>query len=204
MKILLVDDHPLFRNGLKRIFDDLDYTDQIIEASDGVECLEVMDKHELDAILLDINMPRMDGIECLREIRKRNSEVKVLVLTQYDQRRFVRQMLKFGANGYLLKTTSEENLIEAFEAMTAEDTLVTSQEIEEWNANPVDSSSLDLGDREIEILNLICEQLNSKEIADRLFISKHTVDNHRANLLQKSGTKNLAGLVKWAIVNKVI
>lgn len=204
MRILLVDDHPLFRNGLKRIFADLPYIEEILEAADGIECLETLEEQMVDAVLLDINMPRMDGIECLTEIRKRWPDLKVLVLTQFDQKRFIRQMFKNGANGYLLKTTSEESLIESFEAMSEDDTLVTSDSVATDFEDPVDLEDMELRDREIEVLSLICEQYNSKEIAEKLFISKHTVDNHRASLLHKSGMKNIAGLVKWAIVNKLV
>ncbi len=204
MRILLVDDHALFRNGLKRIFGELDSIDEVLEASDGVECLKVLEKTMVDAVLLDINMPNMDGIECLKEIRKRWDDLKVLVLTQYDQKRFVRQMFKQGANGYLLKTTSEEKLIEAFESMLSEEDPAWFENTGNGSLNGSDSEGPELGDREIEILGLICEQYNSKEIAEKLFISKHTVDNHRASLLTKSRTKNIAGLVKWAILNKVV
>jgi len=205
IRILIVDDHPLFRNGIRPILEEQPYVLEVLEADNGEECLRCLNEVRVNVVLLDVQMPVMDGFECLRRIREKWQDVKVVALTQFDQKRFIRQMFHLVANGYLLKTTSERNLIYLLEAVVFEDARVTSQELTniDMHENPKKDPDY-LGVREMEVLTLLCDQYNSKEIAEKLNISKNTVDNIRTSLLQKSEARNIAGLVRWAYVNRIV
>lgn len=210
INILIADDHQLLIDGIKANLADIEDFDFIAEANNGYQVLERLESGiVVDVILMDINMPMLDGLECTKKVSKQYPEVKVIALSQYDEKRFVKWMVKNGASGYLLKDADKDNLEKAIRAVHAGEKyfcdrlslrLVT-QELKMENTRDLFPK---LTDREVEILNLICREFSSQEIADKLFISFHTVESHRANLMQKAGAKNTAGLVRWAVENDFI
>jgi DNA-binding NarL/FixJ family response regulator len=210
INILIADDHQLLIDGIKANLADIEDFNFIAEANNGYQVLERLESGiAVDVILMDINMPMLDGLECTKKVSKQFPEVKVIALSQYDEKRFVKWMVKNGASGYLLKDADKDNLEKAIRAVHAGEKyfcdrlslrLVT-QELKMENTRDLFPK---LTDREVEILNLICREFSSQEIADKLFISFHTVESHRANLMHKAGAKNTAGLVRWAVENDFI
>lgn len=209
MEILLVDDHTLFRNGLKMLLDTLAGYEVTGEASNGKEFLELISKHDYDIVFLDIEMPEINGIEAARRAIEIKPELKMITLSMYSDEEYFDQMIDAGAKGFLLKNTNLQ------EVKTAIDTVMNngnyfSQELMQnllrnyKSVREVKEPESELSEREIEILLLICSGLSNQEIGDQLFISKRTVEKHRANILCKTNCKNTAGLVMYAIKNQLI
>ena len=209
MEILLVDDHTLFRNGLKMLLDTIPGYNVTGEASNGKEFLELIAKYDYDIIFLDIEMPEINGIEAANKAIELKPDLKIITLSMYGDEEYYDQMVDAGAKGFLLKNTNLQ------EVKTAIDTVMSggnyfSQELMQSllrNYKSIKESKepeSELSEREIEILLLICSGLSNQEIGDRLFISKRTVEKHRANILCKSNCKNTAGLVMYAIKNQMI
>jgi len=202
--ILITDDHQMFREGMASLINNIDGFRIVGEASTGRESLDFITKNKVDVILMDYNMPDLTGLEAILEIRKRGEDVKVIMLTMHNKREIIRDVLKAGADGYLLKDSSREQLVEAITEVNnggsyfvedVKDSLVDSFRI------PFENKVIRLTPREKDILKLIVEELTTHEIADKLFISVNTVETHRKNLMSKTGAKNGVGLVKFALNN---
>ena len=207
IRLIIADDHPVIRDGLKTILEKERDIKLVATVDNGKQLLDLLEKKQADVILMDVNMPEMNGIEATKKVRKTYPEIKVLSFSQYDEKRFVKQLLKSGANGYLLKNAVAEELIKAIK-MVHSGGLYLSEELPNvFGEKPKKRSNYlfpDLSPREIDVLKEICQEKNTQEIADTLFISHNTVETHRANLLLKVGVKNTAGLVKWAIENEIV
>lgn len=204
IKLIIADDHPLIIEGMRSAIQKDEEILLLDEVSSGVELLKVMNK-EPDVVIMDINMPDMDGIEATQELRKSFPDVKVIAFSQYDDKHFIKRMLKAGARGYLLKSTPVRELIKAVK-LVCEGSVYLGKGLPDFYTSerkPKSGFDPSLTHREAEVLKLICKEKNTREIADQLFISLHTVETHRANLLQKTGARNIAGLVKWAIENEI-
>jgi DNA-binding NarL/FixJ family response regulator len=205
-RILLADDHTLVREGLKALLDAQPDLEVVAEASDGREAVELAVEHEVDLAVLDVTMPRMTGLQAAAELNWRRPETKVLMLSMHDNEQYFFEALKAGASGYVLKTAANRDLIEACRAtMRGEpflypaavkrvmrDFLEAAKRGEETPTDP-------LTPRELEVVKLIAEGHTGEEIADILFISKKTVDRHRANMLEKLGMRNRVELTRYAI-----
>jgi DNA-binding NarL/FixJ family response regulator len=154
-------------------------------------------------------MPNLDGLDCTRKVTKKYPDIKIIALTQFDEKRFIKQMIKNGAMGYLLKDSGKDELEQAIRTVAAGEKyfsgrlslILINQELKTENKRSLFPK---LTEREKEVLNLICKEYSSQEIADKLFISFHTVESHRANLMYKAGVKNTAGLVRWAVENDFV
>lgn len=207
INVLIADDHQLLIDGIKTTLDDVQDIKIVAEAKDGFQVLKILEAREdINVILMDINMPKLDGLDCTRQVSKKYPEIKIIALSQYDEKRFVKRMIKNGASGYLLKDSDKDILIKAIEKVHAGEKYFCdrlSLRLANMELKIEDTKSLfpKLTEREAEILNLICKEHSSYEIADKLFISFHTVESHRANLMAKAGVKNTAGLVRWAVEN---
>jgi DNA-binding NarL/FixJ family response regulator len=209
INILITDDHPFFRSAIASILSLQIYVNEIFEAGTGVECLDQLDKHAVDVVLLDINMPDMDGIECLKRIKANrenatHKQVKVIVLTQHSDAKFYRALMSMGAKGYLLKSTTEDQFISDFERVVFDDESVLSSELNLDEKRAENNQDELFTPREREILVLIIAEVSVQEIAKRLYISTHTVYNHRKSILHKTNQESVAGLMKWAVTNKVV
>jgi DNA-binding NarL/FixJ family response regulator len=212
MRILLVDDHRLIRDAIQSYMEGDDEYEVVGEASHGQEAIRILEEKEVDVVLMDINMPIMGGIECTKEIKKRWTKISVLTLSMMSDNQHIKQMMGAGASGYVLKNCTEKELKKAIKTVFEGDTYYSSEVTEVvmsnlMKNNPTKTSNLvvdmPLTDREKEVLELIIKEFTNNEIAEKLFISNRTVDAHKRNLLEKTGSKNIAGLVMYAINNQL-
>jgi DNA-binding NarL/FixJ family response regulator len=196
----------MLKDGLKAMLKDNEEIEVIAEASNGLEVLEVMDKNPADVVLLDINMPVLDGLETCKKLKQIFPMAKILVLTMYEEGNLISKMVKYGAKGYILKNTGKEKLIEAIKTVyqggtffsdRVKDALISSMVSAKKKAG--NSFLPGLTRREKEIIGLIVNEYTTHEIAEKLFISEKTVETHRKNLLQKLNARNTAGLVRIAM-----
>jgi DNA-binding NarL/FixJ family response regulator len=208
IKIIIADDHQLFRNGLKTLLNSFPEFEVTGEASNGKEFLEMLKTTPADIALMDINMPEMDGIEATRRGLKACPGLNIIALSMYGEEEYYYKMVDAGAKGFLLKDSDISEVKEAILTVIKGGSYF-SQEllyhvIQKIKHREMESKSANLSKREKEVLLKICEGLSNQEIADTLFISKRTVDKHRANLLGKTNSKNTASLILFAIRNKLI
>jgi len=208
IQIIIADDHQLFRNGLKILLNSIPDFEVTGEASNGEEFLKLLKTLQADIALMDINMPEMDGIEATRKSLKVCPDLRIIALSMYGEEEYYYKMVDAGAKGFLLKDSDISEVKEAILAVSKGGSYF-SQEllyhvIQKIKHREHESKTANLSKREKEILAKICEGLSNQEIADALFISKRTVDKHRANLLGKTNSKNTASLILFAIRNKLI
>jgi len=207
IKLIIADDHPMIIEGLKMVLSQEPEIFPVVDVNNGRELLDLLEQETADVILMDINMPEMDGIAATQEIARRFPAFRVIAFSQYDDKHFIRRMLKAGARGYLLKSTPSSEIIEAVKRVYSGNIYLGKNLPDIYSDKkqiPRKHFIPDLSTREKEVLKQICLERNTREIADMLFISTHTVESHRANLLSKVGARNTAGLVKWAIENDMI
>ncbi|MGD9579666.1 MAG: response regulator [Syntrophorhabdus sp.] len=206
-RLVLADDHIILRDGIKHMVHEKPDLEVVGEASNGLELLRLLNRKEADMILLDISMPGMRGLEAAQKIRGSHPEIKILILTMHKKRSYIRNALAAGVDGYLLKEAATGD--ELFEAITSvrkggryiSKSLsgeLTSEMITFYQGGREHSKEV-LTTREKEVLKLVAEGRESKEIADLLCISIYTVNNHRANIIRKLGMRKTADLVKYAI-----
>jgi len=196
IRIIIADDHQLFRNGLKILLSAFPEFEIIGEASNGKEFLSLIKNISVDVALMDINMPEMDGIEATKQAMKTHKDLNIIALSMYGEEEYYYKMVEAGAKGFLLKNSDISEVKEALLTVKKGNNYF-SQEllqnvIHKIKRREYETKSANLSKREIEILLKICEGLSNQEIAQSLFISKRTVDKHRANLLGKTGSKNTA------------
>jgi DNA-binding NarL/FixJ family response regulator len=209
IRLILVDDHELVLKGLKSILEKEADIDVVAEARNGLEALALLDRVEADLIVTDLKMPEMSGIELTRHVKQQHPHLKVLVLTLFKDREYVNAIIEAEAEGYLLKNVEQQELLHAIRHIMNNGTYY-SQEIvsilksEITGRQHKSDAAHDLSKRELEIIGLICQEYSSTEIAEKLFISKSTVDVHRKNILQKTEAKNLVGLIRFAIQNGIV
>ncbi len=208
LNIIIVDDHEFFRSGLKMVINRLKYARVIGEAANGKEFLNLLSEKEPDIVLIDIQMPVMNGIEATRLAMEEFPDLKIVALTMFDDEEYVQSMIDAGARGFLLKNITREVLDQALQAIQSGNNYYSP---ELWGfftrkvvSEPRNDEDVQLTRREKEILQLICDGLSNKEIADRLFISERTVIGHKSNLLSKTNTKSSVGLLSYAIKNRLV
>jgi DNA-binding NarL/FixJ family response regulator len=211
-KVLIADDHALVREGIAAFLKLCDDIEVVAEASDGIEAIEKTGKHHPDIIIMDVNMPKLGGLETTVEIKKMHPEIKVLVLTQYEDREYIARFLKAGVSGYLLKKAVGSDLIAALKAIMRGElylySSIASEVVEGYlrgdkqveMENPYEK----LSDREKQVLKLVAEGHTHKEAADMLNISVKTVIAHQTNIGEKLGIHARAGLIKFAIQKGII
>lgn len=208
IRIIIADDHQLFRNGLKILLNSFPEFEVTAEVSNGDEFLKLIKNTTADIALMDINMPEMDGIEATRKVLKICPSINIIALSMYGEEEYYYKMVDAGAKGFLLKDSDISEVKEAILTVMKGGSYF-SQEllyhvIQKIKHRENESKASNLSKREKEILFKICEGLSNQEIAETLFISKRTVDKHRANLLGKTNSKNTASLILFAIRNKLI
>jgi DNA-binding NarL/FixJ family response regulator len=206
-KILVVDDHEFFRRGVILTLNRFENLEVIGEAENGKQCLEFLKHTVPDIILMDIKMPEMDGIETTEQVMKQYPDIKVVALTMFGDEEYLQNMLENGIQGFLLKNIDEDGLKHALDALMSGKQYF-SEELLPYFTNKYmgksDESESQLTKREKEILQKISEGLSNKEIADTLCISIRTVTNHRANINMKTGSKNTASLLAYAIRHNLV
>jgi DNA-binding NarL/FixJ family response regulator len=206
--IVIVDDHVMFRQGLKRILEERSDLEVIGEVDCGLELLKLLEKLAPDLIILDISMPNLRGLEAIRETKMTHPDVKILVLTMHKDKEYLHQAITSGAEGYLLKEDTDSELFSAIDRVRQGRIYISPKLSEELTTDLVkmsrggDKPSFEpekLTSREREVLKLIAEGKSNKETADLLHISVRTVERHRANIMEKLNLKKTADLVKYAI-----
>lgn len=209
IRVAVTDDHQLILNGLRDILDHSNKTTFVAGYLNAAETRMKIGQDKPDILLLDVNLPDADGINFCKELRNKYPEVKVIALTSYDRSVMVKNMMRNGASGYLLKNTSKTELLEAIEKVKDGGRFLQpdiEKQLLDESFGSVEKQSYipTLTRREKEVLKLIIDELTSSEIAERLFIAQKTVETHRLNLIQKLGVRNTAGLVKEAIQKGLI
>lgn len=211
IKIAVVDDQLLFRKGFIALLKDYEEIDVTIEVSNGKELLEQLKKKKVDVVITDLEMPIMDGIETTENVRKKYPEIKILALTMHDEDSFVVHLIEKGVNGFLLKDYDIELVIDAIYAVIENGYYFNDRVSKAMVKGLVKSSKIvprfnhiQLTQREITIIELVCKELTNKEIAERLFVSPRTIDGHRERIMQKIGAKNVVGLIMYAVKNHLI
>jgi two-component system nitrate/nitrite response regulator NarL len=203
--IFIVDDHQMVIDGLKLIINTIDGFEIMGESTSAPQALDIMATTAPDILLTDVSMPEMSGIELTRLVKKRYPQVKVIALSMFSESQVVAEMIDAGISGYILKNTGKQELIEALNKVAlgqnyfGED--ITLQLMKSFKRNQEESR---LTDREIEIIRMIEQDFGNKQIADILFISERTVETHRKNILRKTNTQTVVGLLKYAYERKII
>ena len=207
IRIVIADDHTIFRQGLRMLLAQEDDMEVVGEAADGIEALELAKKHKPDIILLDIAMPAMDGVKVAGKIKKTLPQTKIIVLTSYSDDQFLFEFLKLGVSGFVLKDSASQELIYSIrksnEGMVFFDPSVSKKVMEKFTQVSGGKSDFvnygKLSDREKEVLRLVAEGCATKEVAEKLYISPKTVENHRANIMKKLNIRDRTGLTKYAL-----
>jgi DNA-binding NarL/FixJ family response regulator len=206
VRILLADDHALVRRGVRLILDNEPDLTVVAEAGNGADAVDQARTHQPDLAILDIAMPRLTGLQAARELSRLQPDLRILILTMYDNEQYFFEALKAGASGYVLKSVADRDLVEACRAAIRDEPFLYPGAVNALIRNYLDRAA-DGGpvpdkvitDREEEVLKLVAEGHSSKQIADLLFISVKTVERHRANMLQKLGLKDRLELTRYAI-----
>jgi two-component system, NarL family, invasion response regulator UvrY len=203
IRVLIADDHPIIRQGLKKILADEPEIEVEAEASDGHEAMEVLRNSPIDVAVLDISMPRMSGIEVIKQLTGEGTAARILVLSVHSMKQYAVRVLRMGAAGYLTKDTAEEELIHAVKTVAAGKRYISpdlAAELADFVGNESWDSPLDrLSDREYTVFKSIAAGKSMKEIAFELNISIQTVSTYRARLLRKLNVETNAGLVRYAV-----
>jgi len=213
VKIAIVDDHQLFRDGLSELINGFGKYTVVIEADNGMDFIRQLDNAAPDIVLLDINMKKMDGFETAEWLREHHPQLKILVLSMYENENAIIRMLKYGARGYVLKDIRKNELEQALSSLVSKGyyytEMITGKLIHAINAmdevKPGQSirDLVSLNQREIEFLRLACTELTYKDIAEKMHLSVHTIDGYRDSLFEKLHVRSRIGLAVYAIKNKI-
>ncbi|HYG51931.1 MAG TPA: response regulator transcription factor [Flavobacteriales bacterium] len=212
LKILTVDDHQLIVDGLTAFLKEEPSFNHVGFCNNGQQAVDFVNTVNVDLVLMDIDMPVLNGLDATQRIKQFNPEIKIIILTMHDEKNLVKRFMEIGADGYTLKNTDKDLLIEIVKKVASgkkhfPDELLKEKEKPIKKVIDQPSGALlksQLTDREIEILSLISQGFSNKEIGDKLFISHRTVDTHRTNLMKKLDVSNIAGLIKKSYELKII
>lgn len=206
MKLLLVDDHAIVSDGLQALLSAVDGLEIVNKLTSGDFALAYLKQHEVDLLITDYSMPDMDGITLVKKAKQIKPDLKIIVLSMHDEVVMIREMLAAGVDGYVLKKYAQQELVNAIE--------MVSYGRQYWSAEvnkallssllPQEMPENQITDRELEVLRLLAQELTSKQIADKLFISERTVETHRKNLMRKTGANNGIGLMRYAYSKKLL
>ena len=212
IKVAIADDHKIFRDGIRMALKDKDYLKIIWEAEDGRDLVHKMLLKKPDVLLMDIRMPEVDGINAIGILRKEYEEVKIIVLTMYDDQEMISKMMEMGANAYLTKTTDPEEIYQAILACMNDDfyfndlvnkavlsKLQTKRQVRQFYPDPIKFS-----EKEVKILRLLAQDKTTEEISKEVFLSPRTIETIRQNMKTKVGAKTIAGLIMYGMRNKLI
>ena len=206
--VILVDDHKLFREGLKLLLENLTYIKKVDEAGNGKEFLKLVEKYHPDIVFMDIEMPEMDGITATQQALKLFPDLNIIALSMYGDENYYTQMINAGAKGFILKNSGIQDVEAAIQTVISGNNYfsqeILNRLIKGIGGKSKTKKSNELSEREEEVLYHICKGLSNQEIANILYLSKRTVDKHRENILSKINAKNTAGLVMFAVKNGIV
>jgi DNA-binding NarL/FixJ family response regulator len=208
-KILLVDDHELVLNGLRFMLEAEDDLIVVATAKNGLEAIEKLKENTIDLLITDIKMPELNGLELARYTKQKYPELKIIALTLYKDPEFVKAIIDVEADGYLMKNEDAAEIISVVRHVMNDGThysneIVSILKDELKREKSKSTAAAELSKRELEIIKLICQEFSSVEIAEKLFISKATVDVHRKNIVQKLEIKSIVGLIRFALQNGIV
>lgn len=211
VKILLAEDHNIVRNGIRMLLEMDENITIVAEASNGREALNAVENGlEVDVVLTDINMPEMDGLTLIRELKINFPHIKVVILSMHDNEKYIAAAFQEGASGYLLKSVNSDELLftlkhiqDGFRYLCSQLTMNMVNKLVAMN-EASNTSAVDFSVREMEVLNLIADGMTNAEMADKLFISKRTLEGHRQSMMEKTGAKNTASLIRYVVSHGVI
>ncbi|HNR15968.1 MAG TPA: response regulator transcription factor [Chitinophagaceae bacterium] len=212
IKIAIADDYKIFREGLKVGLSADDGLQVLLEADNGEDLLKALETEQPDVIIMDLKMPIMDGMEATKVVRKKYPSVKVLVVSMYEDDKFIIHLMENGANGYLLKNAEPDEIRRSIYAVHENgyyfNDLVNKALLKKLvlknNLKPSFNQNIDLTEREQEVLKLICEEKTAAEIGKEIFLSPRSVEGIRQRLIEKIGVRNTAGLVMFAVKNGIV
>lgn len=212
IKIAIADDYKIFREGLKVSLGQDDSMQIIYEAENGEDLLKLLETDQPNVILMDLKMPIMDGMEATQLVRKKYPGIKILVVSMYEDDKFIIHLMEIGANGYLLKNAEPDEIRKAIYAVHENgyyfNDLVNKALLKKLviknNFKPSFNENVDLTERELEVLKLICEEKTAAEIAKQIFLSPRSVEGIRQRLIEKIGVRNTAGIVMFAVKNQLV
>lgn len=212
IKIAIADDYKIFREGLKVGLSADDSLEVMLEADNGEELLKGLENNSPDVIIMDLKMPIMDGMEATKEVRKKFPSIKVLVVSMYEDDKFIIHLMENGANGYLLKNAEPDEIRRSIYSVHENgyyfNDLVNKALLKKLvlknNLKPSFNQNIDLTEREQEVLKMICEEKTAAEIAKEIFLSPRSVEGIRQRLIEKIGVRNTAGLVMFAVKNGIV
>jgi DNA-binding NarL/FixJ family response regulator len=212
IKVSIADDHKIFRDGIKMALKDREYLKILWEAEDGKDLMHKLKMKQPDVLLMDIRMPEVDGVNAIGMIRKEYDGIKIIVLTMYDDQEMITKMMEMGANAYLTKTTDPDEIYQAILTCMNDDfyfndlvnkavllKLQHKKAVKQFYPNPIKFS-----EKELRILKCIAEDKTTEEISKEVFLSPRTIETIRQNMKQKVGAKTIAGLVMYAMRNKLL
>lgn len=208
-KLLIVDDHQMFIDGIKSILRKQNEFQVVAEALDGYAAMDILNKQVIDIVISDISMPGMSGIELTKKVKELYPNIKIIIVSMHNDKSIVSEIIMAEAEGYILKNTGKQELLEALNKVANHGTYFSNEILTIMMQSVIPEKKIaeeirQLSEREIEILKLIAEEYSSEQIAEKLFISKRTVDTHRINILTKTNSKTLVGLIKYAVRNNLI
>lgn len=205
MKIILVDDHSILLDGLKRLIQEDDMLSVLDAVTTLPDAIRAIDKYKPDLVITDYNLGEDDGLSLVQKVKRINPEIKIIVLSMHDESHLVKEILKEGINGYVLKKDTKDELLEAIYSVRS-GKMYLSNDINSMLVKSLyepDEGKL-LTSREREILQLIAKEYTNRDIAEELFISERTVETHRKNIFRKTKTNSIVGLIKFAYANNLI
>lgn len=214
IKILLVDDHPMVRLGMKLMLDQqIELLPVITEVDNGPDAIKEISTNQYDIVLLDINLPAVNGIAIIKEVRSRGIDTPILAVTMHNEEHIVKQVLEAGAMGYVIKNCGMEEMTKAIKTLLnkekyycneATQALLARVPLKKAVIRPENALVKRLTDRERRVLELVANEMTNNEIAEKLDISKRTVEGHRSKIISKLEVKNTAGLIRFAMENKLV
>jgi DNA-binding NarL/FixJ family response regulator len=210
--IVITDDHKLFRKGIAALLEDLEMVNKIYEAGNGEELLRLLKETKPlpDLILLDLNMPEMDGFEATKKLKKQFPEVKIIILTMEDDEQFILHLVNEGVNGYLNKSADTDEVELAIEKVMKMDFYFPDEisklifsNLKKFGKSKI-KKKIEFSNQEKRVLELLCHEKTTTEIAEEMELGKRTIESYRKNMLEKTGARNMAGLIIYAMKNKVV
>lgn len=211
INIIIVEDHTLFREGLKSLLLSSNKFNVIAEFSNGKEFVDSIFDYNPDLVLIDINMPHMNGIEATAEAKIKKPELKIIALSMYSDQKYYYEMIKAGASGFVLKEATTDELEKAILDVMNNESFFSPKLLQQviLNIPNIEAKQkiiqqLEITEREMDVLRLICQGMTNNEISDKLFLSSKTVETHKSRLLRKTNTKNSTSLIIFALKNKII